>query len=803
MLMKRQPRWTYRRLLAATLVVGSALSLAPVALAAGTVAGTTISNTATATYEDPNAPGTTINATSNTVTVTVAEVAGVTATPLAINDVNGGTVLPGDALNYDYRITNVGNDPTKFFIPGSAVVTGPGTAGALTYSLNGGTTFNPIPGAGLTTASIPAGNSVIVRVPITVSNLASSGSTIAVRLGDTGPNDNSAATQNQPDAPDGSTAGEIRTVDNADGTAPGEAPGTPSNGEREASVTQQILVGSQPQAFAAILKTRTAYSDSGTAALNDDVLTYGLSLRVDATAPSGTSGLSPANLVGTTVNGIGTNRVLVSDAIPAGTVLTPASTPTAPTTPGTWTVVYTIDSTTTTTANNATWTTTRPASGITRIGFVYDATTTPIAAGTTVNGFSFQVTTTGVTATTTIANIAQVFGQTAGGGTTLVYDESGDQTPSNFNDDGTVGSNTPTNGVANPATDGVDSNNNNTGTGPGGEANVYTVAAAGTILNGPNGQPGAVGPTNNNDDFTNKSSAVPAGQAPNTTIDPNPVTFLNTINNPTTGSLSNILLVPDAVNFTPGTGEVLPPTNTTVTITYGAQTAVYTYNGTNFIFTSGSAISIPTLTAGTSVNYSVAVDLPAGTALSTDTGNGFTIPIYAFQDVNGNGRPDLATAEPTQNRSLDRVYTGFMKVVKDARILDTDGTTVVENYTKTPTAANLRAGRFIEYRITYTNVSIAPVGAGNVTLNAGNVVITEDGTTGTNTWAKDNDANGIIDTSNVVGSTTAQFGTITYSPSGDQTGTTPAADVTRYTNTLGISVQPGASGTFVFRRKIN
>jgi hypothetical protein len=776
------------------------LSVSTSALADGTAAGTTISNTATATYEDPNAPGTTINATSNTVTVTVAEVAGITATPLAINDVNGGTVLPNDVLNYDYRLTNVGNDPTRFFIPGSAVVTGPGTAGTLQYSTDGGTTFNPVPGGGLTTASIAAGSSVIVRVPVTISGLASSGATVAVRLGDTGPNDNSAATQNQPDAPDGANTTEIRTIDNLDGTATGEAAGAPSNGEREASVTQQVLVGSQPQAFAAVLKTRTAYSDAGTAALNDDVLTYGLSLRVDATAPAGTSGLSPANLVGTTVNGIGTNRVLVSDAIPVGTTLT--GTPTAPTTPAAWTVVYTTDPTTTT-ANNATWTATRPASGITRVGFVYDATTTPIAAGTTVTGFSFQVTTTGVTATTTIANLAQVFGQTSGGGTTLVYDESGDQAPSNFNDDGTVGSNTPTTGVATPTADGVDSNGNNTGTGPGGEDNVYTVAAAGTILNGPNGQPGAVGPTNNNDDFTNKSSTIPVNTAPNTTIDPNSVTFLNTINNPTTGSLSNILLVPDSANFTLGAGEVLPPTGTTVTLTYGAQTAVYTYNGTNFIFTSGSAITIPTLTAGTSVNYSVAVDLPAGTALSTDTGNGFSIPIYAFQDVNGNGRPDLATAEPTQNRSIDRVYTGFLKMVKDARILDTNGTTVVENYTQTPTAANLRVGRFIEYRITYTNISIAPVGAGNVTLNAGNVVITEDGTTGTNTWAKDNDTNGTIDTSNVVGSTTAQFGTVTYSPSGDQTGTTQATDVTRYVNTLGIAIQPGASGTFIFRRRIN
>lgn len=797
--MKRRTRCTYRRLLATTLLVGGALSISTATLADGTSAGTTISNTATATYEDPNAPGTTINATSNTVNVTVAEVAGVTATPLAINDVNGGTVLPNDVLNYDYRISNVGNDPTRFFIPGSATVTGPGTAGTLQYSLDGGATFINIPAGGVTTASIPAGGSVIVRVPVTISALASSGATVAVRLGDTGANDNSTGTQNQPDATDGATAGEVRTVDNADGT-PGEAAGAPSNGEREASVTQQVLVGSQPQAFAAVLKTRTAYTDSSTAALNDDVLTYGLSLRVDATAPSGTSGLSPANLVGTTitVDGASVTQVLVSDAVPVSTTL--SGTPVAPIG---WTVVYT-NSPTTTNANTATWVTSAAAIGgignATRIGFINNG---PITAGTTVTGFTFQVTTTGVTGTTTIANLAQVFGQTAGGGTTLVYDESGDQTPTNFNDDGTVGSNTPTNGVANPTTDGVDSNNNNTGTGPGGEDNVYTVAAAGTILNGPNGQPGAVGPTNSNDDFTNKSSTIPANTTPGSTIDPNSVTFLNTINNPTTGSLSNILLVPDSANFTPGTGEVLPPTGTTVTLTYGAQTAVYTYNGTNFIFTSGSAITIPTLTAGTSVNYSVAVDLPTATALSTDTGNGFSIPLYAFQDVNGNGRPDLAAAEPTQNRSIDRVYTGFLRMVKDARILDTNGTTVVENYTQTPTAANLRVGRFLEYRITYSNISIAPVGAGNVTLNAGNVVITEDGTAGTNTWARDNDTNGTIDTSNVVGATTAQFGTITYSPSGDQTGTTAATDVTRYTNTLGISIQPGANGTFTFRRKIN
>ena len=793
---------SYRRLLAATLLISGTLPLAAPVLADGTAAGQQISNTATATYQDPNNPGTTLNATSNTVVVTVAEVAGITVTPLATTDVNGGTVLPTDVINYDYLITNVGNDPTRLFIPSAATVSGPGTAGAFTYSTDGGTLYNPLPSDGLT-SSIPPGGSVRVRIPVTVSTLASSGSAISVLLGNTGANDNSAATQNQPNntAP---TGNDVYTVDNANG-APGEAAGTPSNGEREASAVQQILVGSQPQAFAAILKTRTNYSDNSTpATLSDDTITYGLALRVDSTAPAGSTGLVPAGLVGTTVNGIGANRVLVSDAIPIGTVL--MGTPTAPTG---WTAVYTTDPLTTT-ANDATWTTTQPAPNtIKRVGFVYDASTTPIAAGTTVNGFSFIVTTTAITTTTIVANLAQLFGQTQGGGTTLVYDESGDQNPSNVNDNGTSGSNTPRNGVANPATDGVDNNNNNTGSGPGGEDNVFTIAAPGTILNGPNSQAAAVGPTNNNDDFTNKSTSIPANSLPNSTIDPAAVTFSNTISNPSsTGTLTNILLVPDTSNFTAGSGEVLPPNGTTVTLTYGSQTAVYTFNssGNNFIFTSGTAITIPSLTPGTSVNYTVAVDLPAGTALSTDTGTGFSMPIYAFQDTNGNSRPDAA--DSIQNRTVDRVYTGFLKLVKDARLLDSNGTTVVVDYPATPGTTNIpsaeiRPGRLLEYRITYTNISIAPAGAGNATLNAGNVLITEDGTIAPNNWAKDNDGNGAIDTSNVVGSATASFGTITYTPSGDQSGTTPATDVTKYVNAPGISIQPGASGTFTFRRRIN
>ena len=87
-------------------------------LAPGTQAGTSISNTATATYEDDD--GNSFDASSNTVTVTVAEVAGIeiTASGTTNNDDNNdGNLNNGDTVDFDFTVTNVGNDPTRFRIP--------------------------------------------------------------------------------------------------------------------------------------------------------------------------------------------------------------------------------------------------------------------------------------------------------------------------------------------------------------------------------------------------------------------------------------------------------------------------------------------------------------------------------------------------------------------------------------------------------------------------------------------------------------------------------------------------------------
>ncbi len=828
--MKINQLWRSRQILVAMLLVGA--MVAP-AIAEGTKAGTKITNEASATYQDPNSPADTINAVSNKVEVTVTEVAGLAVTPLATVDKNGGTVLPSDIINYDFKITNVGNDTTGVALPDVAQVTGPGVlnngatpAEKYAYSIDGGTTWVPI-APGTVIPNVPAGGSVIVRVPVQVNALAPSGAPIKVTLGDTGANDNSAGTQNQPDAPDGSTANEIRTKDNPD-TVAGETPGVlPAADEKEGSAFQQLIVGSQPQAFATVLKTNGGYTDKGTAnVLSDDELTYNLGMRVESIAPAGSTGLSPSALTGINVKGIGANNVLIADAIPASTTYTANS---ALSNNLKWKPVYTADPLTTP-ATDATWAV-APGATVTRVGFVYDAAANgPLPVGTTITGLSFKVTTSGVTTTTTVSNLAQLFGQTEGNTGTdkpLVYDESGDQSPSNFNDNGTPGPTstlTPSSppaqiptGKPDPTNDGVDNNNDNTGSGPGGEDNVYTVAALGAILNGPNSSPAAVGPTSNNDDFSNKSTVVAPNAAPGSKVDPAIVTFANTLQNPAAvdptdpnkNSLTNILLVPDAANFTPIAGEALPPNGTKVTLSYGGQTATYRYDTAlnNFVFESGSTIIIPTLKAGESVNYSVAVDLPANTELSTDTGLGYAVPIFAFKDVNNDGRPGTLALEPTQNRTIDRVYVGFLKLDKTARILTPAGTPVAGPsgvFSKNAIDnKDVKPGNLIEYRIQYANISIAPIGAGNTILNANNISIIEDGTVTPSTWALDQDTNGIIDTSHVPSSVTSTFGTTAYFPSGEQSGIKAALDVTKYVHKPGVVIQPGASGDFIFRRQIN
>lgn len=377
--------------------------------------------------------------------------------------------------------------------------------------------------------------------------------------------------------------------------------------------------------------------------------------------------------------------------------------------------------------------TTRPPSGITRVGFVANG---PIAKGTTVPGFSFAVTPQAAFTGSQITNIAQVFGQSQlgavvpGTATQLVYDESGDQT---YNDGldgtnpdpasgGTVTTNGGiSNGVANIAANGIDPGTGtdptagttnqgadtgaNAGTKPGsGEVTAYTIAAV--PLNGPQGQPAAVGPTDNNDDFVNKSIAVPPNIPPTTNLTDaqTPVlTFQNTVQN-TSGGTQIISLIP-----TPPVTATDLPAGTKVTINpdgAGPATPVaFTYNGTTFTKDNAAdptpTISVPTNGTAT---YIVTVDLPA-----TPQFTGYPVPITAFVDTNGNGTPE---AFDPSNKVIDRVYTGYVTLQKQARILESNGTPVTGaagSFTTDQTVLStaVSPGRIIEYQIQYRNISLA------------------------------------------------------------------------------------------------
>ncbi|MBD2253286.1 beta strand repeat-containing protein [Nostoc parmelioides] len=844
----------YRALVATAFLASGIFPFTTPALAEGTKAGQSITNEATATYEDPNNPNVPLNTTSNTVTVTVAEVAGITVDYTGLVDDDGGTIEENDLLIFNYTITNVGNDPTQFRIPNLATTTGPatvsgtlpnnGTLNNLQYSTDNGVTWVNITGSEAIVPNIAVGGQVLVRVPVTVQPGAQSGDIITVRLGNTPAN-----AQNVLRSPDG---GDVYTVDNLNSSVTDEVDGAPVNGTREASDTSidvQVGGGVKTYSLATVLKTRTAYSNAGTTnSITDDTLSYGLSLRVEGNDPTG-QGITPAALEGRGINLDGipnVSHILVSDAIPTGTDLVSVTAPNG------WTAVYTT-SPITTDANAAAWTTTAPAnlSTVTRVGFINNpATVTSVAPNQTVNGFTINLRVESSFAGTSlnVANIAQLFGQTPGNNFP-VYDESGDQNPSNF--DGQVGNMTPPPGtdtgttpdgvpdslpdtsvddgfVDNPSAPetGVDGNNDNTGVGTGGEANIFTleVPVASAVLNGPVNAPNAIGPSGGtNDDFTNKSSLVPFGTQPNSTLNPQPVAFTNTIRN--SGSAASdysLVPIPPASNTPAGNNADLP-VGTLVTITYGSESRSYVWTGSEFLFdldrnpaTTGDQstinltseyITIPSVAPGTNINYGVEIDLPDGTQLSTDIDKGFPVPVTAFVD---DGTAGL-NGEAVQNTTINRVYTGFLKLRKLSRILDQNGQPVagadgiLSDTDKSPVPGNI-----IEYQIQYSNISEPQSGNGNIILNASNVVINENGVTAPNNWALDNDSNGQIDTSNIIGSATDPNGTIQFfngnpatTSGSDQTGTTVDTDVTRYVNSVTGQVAPGQQRTFTFRRKVN
>ena len=259
MKLKSRLRFCTSLFLSSALAIGGSFSIAKLALAVGTAAGTVITNTATGSFEGDTS-GTPGTVTSNAVTLSVLEVAGITVVPLgtpteatlAEAALDGSTPGPyqnqqginnRDIVYYDFTITNTGNSPTAIFIPDVATIggTGGGTLqrikviavdpdGALAspsipINVAGGGSTVPAGGAITTDASflgtsngyIPVNGTVTVRVAVQIAGV-QVGETTTVILGDTGANDNTAGTQNQDWVISGAPVRDVYTSDLANGT---------------------------------------------------------------------------------------------------------------------------------------------------------------------------------------------------------------------------------------------------------------------------------------------------------------------------------------------------------------------------------------------------------------------------------------------------------------------------------------------------------------------------------------------------------------------------------------------------------
>ena len=775
-----------------------------------------IYNSASVTFVDaasPSTPQTPV--TSNTVIVTVAEIAGITVTPQTPVAVGGGVIVPGGQVAFDFIVRNIGNFADGFSIPNAATIGGT-AGGALVGPLQisyDGVNFFPFTGvtgaAGTGTFSggrlvtptsgpngpIAINGTVVVRVIASVPAGATQNSTLTAQLGDTGPNDNSAATQNQLFTPPGNA----NVVFTTNGPSQ-PAPGPPRNGQREASGLSSTSVTAKPQAFAQMLKSGSVL----VANINPQLSTaqYALTLNILSTYPSAGPAFLPEPLIATPMQLDGTtqSKVLVSDVIPVNAVLTAV-----PTSPTGWTPIYSTD--TTAVATSAAFTTTAPPSlaSVKRIGWWAAG---PIPLGASVTGFGFTVLASGVpnNAASTLLNIAQVFGQSQGDATHIVvYDQSGDQYPSNFSaGNGTPGSSVPltvppTNGVA-PAA-GPNDPGNNAGV-AGGDNNVLPLTPQTTLLNGPSGAPAALGPDGTTTtDLTMQSVTVPAGLAPTSGL-PGPLqsTFTNTVGNQGTVPLTNVTLVPQ-----PPTNPAALPNGTMAAFSWTGQPTpvIYTYtNGTGWTLTSGTPISIPTIPQAGQQSYTVVVTLPAGTAQSTNGGaaaNGFPVPILASSTTSFGTSSNLTT---------DTVFTGFVKLTKLAQVFNADNTPCDVAPVAAPDPSCVVTGNFVVYTIAYANI-IPAVTNGSVGPSALKMVITEDGQAAPNTFAAL--FSGLLATSHVLGSVveTTSGNTVTYFNAagqnvGDIAGSgTATGDVTKYIDTFAAPLAPGKTGTFTFKRKIN
>ena len=656
---------------------------------AQTAGGTTIQNQASATYSDGN--GNNFSTVSNTVTVTVANVSGLTITPDAGSRTS---VVPGqqNAL-FSLRVTNTGNfaDQVRFLASGQSIqLTGSGTLAAAAIDVDGSGTINTgdtdilANGADALSASIAQNGFVDVIVSVNINSNAAVASTINIRLGD--------ATTGSPSFDNqlaDSSAREVRTVSTAS-----------VNGLREARGDVSATVGSDAQLQLNLTAPTGPVALGSTISYGWEVCSTGLRAVQSVTLPNAPTGSN--------------SGVFIIAPIPVGTSLATGQTFPAGT-------LYSV-SALTVTPLNATYTTTAPSdlSTVRRVAFNVGAT---LAVGTCSATIPMQVTITTTNATLDIFEIGDTFGTTTVGNT--ITDQSGD-TVSNAGDgnadfnEGSQPGNTDGNGIQ----------------------QITTLTRSGSILIGPSGVPAAVGPTSNNDDYTNRSVSVPGIPAGGATVSASSIVFTNTLSNTGNANDTFVLSLQSA------------PAGFTVEISLDG--------GLNYTTVTTNTLNVP-INFGQTANVTVRVTAPVGSTVLQ--AGGFPVVIRA-----------TSTATPTAfNETIDRFYTGVFRMVKTATVINGTGV-------GSPTDAV--PGADIEYTISYDNIS-STGGTGNSGITISNIVITEDGSAAPNNW----------------GTTTTHVAS--PAPSDSQSGTIVLSNSdTKLVNTV-PTLAPQASGTFKFRRTIN
>jgi hypothetical protein len=589
-----------------------------------TPGGTTISNTATSSYSD----GTNSYATtSNTVTVTVSNIAGLAITPDAGTRAN--VVLSQTGVNFSFTVSNTGNftNQVVFKALGASIIkTGSATVTAAVIDVNkdglfdGGDTDILANASDVTSADVLQDGTLFVIVRVTVAAGAVTGSTINIQLGDAvggTPWDNKVLA---------ASAADVRTA-----TA-----GTNGQEEARGDVTATV----ETDALIRLSLTRTA----GPVAIGSDI-TYGWILTND--------GARAASVETLTVDAGAVTGIFIIAPIPARTVLKSGQTFPAGT-------IYTTTAITTAPLS-ATWSTTAPAdlNNLTRIGFNIGSSLA--AAASTTNIAMLVTVKSGISIVLPVRELGDAFSRNSLPTPAAITDQSHDADTNSG--DGNA--------------DFTESDSDGDGDG---HMLDTTLSGTGSVLLGPSGFQGAIGPTDTNDDYTNRSvntgiaSVAPGG---NTTA-LGTVVFTNSVQN--TGNAN------DTYTFTAPT----IPTGFTIEVSVNGL-------GTDYV----NVTTSPTLAViyNTTATILVRVTAPAGNVVLT------AYPTLV--------RATSLNTPAANNDTIDRLYTGFLQLTKSQ---------TVANATGRGTATEAVPGATIAYVVAYDNVTSSG-GTNNSTITASGIVL--------------------------------------------------------------------------------